>query len=142
MSAMKVFEFASEYNDAEGEEPVAGKFMLQGKEFSVRYLHDTNVAYLIAAINDTSDPMRVVTKVIDFMHRALIDVDGPIFEKVVLNPKKPVKIEHLLEVFQHVLSLAAAERPTGGSSGSSEPSPKTGTASSGRPRRAAAAAAR
>lgn len=139
MSAIKVFEFASEYNEAEGEEePIAGEFVLQGKTLRVRYLHDTNVAYLIAAINDTSDPMRLVTKVIDFMHRALIDTDAALFERIVLDPKKPVKIENLLEVFQHVLSLASAERPTGGSNESSEPSSKTGTASSSR-RKAAAA---
>lgn len=134
MAEMRVFEFAAEYD----EDAVAGRFVLQGEEFSVRFLADSNVAYLIAAINDTSDPMRVMTKVVDFMERALVDGDGARFEKVVLNPKKPVKIEHLLEVFQAVLSLAAAERPTGGSSESSEQSSKTGTASSGR-RRAAAA---
>lgn len=141
MSSIKVFEFAAAYDEsAEVEEAVAGQFELHGKTFSVRYLPDTNVAYLIAAINDTSDPMRVVTKVIDFMHRALIEVDGPIFEKVVLDPRRPVKIENLLEIFQHVLGLAAAERPTGGSSESSEPSSKTGTA--GRSKRAATASAR
>lgn len=142
MSSQKVFEFAAKHVDVEGEEePISGKFTLQGQEFSVRFLANTNVAYLIAAINDTTDPMRVVTKVIDFMHRALIESDGLRFEKVVLDPKKGLEIDQLLEVFQHVLSLAAAERPTGGSNESSEPSSKTGTGSR-TPRSKAAAATR
>jgi hypothetical protein len=137
MSEIKKFEFAAKR--AEGES-ISGSFELNGETFAVRYLPNTNVAYLVAAINDTSDPMRVVTKVIDFMHRALTKDDGPRFEKLVLDPDNGLEIDELLQVFQHVLTLAAAERPTGSSSDSSEPSSKTGTAS--RSRRSAAASTR
>lgn len=108
MSDKKVFTFGSGRTQR-----VAGKFELNGQEFTVRALNDSNVAYLIAAINDTTDPMRVVTKVIDFMDRALIKEDGPRFEKVVLDPESGLKIEELLSVFQHVLTLAASPDPNG-----------------------------
>jgi hypothetical protein len=102
-------------------EKIAGKFKMGGNVFEVRALKDSNIAYLIAAVNENGDPMRTVSKVLNFMERALTDESYPRFEAYVLDPKAGLEIKEILQVFQHVLVLVAS----GG--GPDEPESKTTT---------------
>lgn len=133
MAEIKSFDFGGKRE--EDDELVAGQFMLNGELFSVLYQETANLALLVAAVNNASDGTKVISKIVDFMDRALVDGDAERFERTVLDAQ--MKIENVVDIFKHVLSLVAADRPTGPSKPSSQSPRKTGTRSTGTARSAA-----
>lgn len=126
MSDKKVFDFA---NVRTGKQKIAGEFSINGEDFQVRVLKDASIAYLVAAVNGSEDPMRIITKVLDFMERALVPESAKRFEKLVLDPEAGLEIEQVVQIFQHVLGVVAGGDPTGPSKGSSPQPRRTGAAS-------------
>ncbi len=127
MSEIKSFTFAS--GRAKGAKS-AGKFEVNGESFEVRVLKDSNIAYLVAAVNGAGDAMKIISRVLDFMERALVPESAKRFESLVLDPDAGLEISQVVEVFQHVLGMVAGgEDPTGSSSGSSARRPRTGASS-------------
>lgn len=106
MSDIKNFEFAS--GRASGEQ-IAGAFKINGEQFDVKVINDTNIAYLIASITSGSEDGRVITKVLNFMERAMTEESAKRFEDLALGNDggKGLKLEYVVEVFKHVLGIAA-----------------------------------
>ncbi len=137
MSSIKAFEFAAKRAEEAKDRKVpdgpvlAGYFTIDGQKFEVQALHDTNIAWLVAKVNDEEETTKAVAAVIDFMDTAMTPESAKRFAKMALAPKpKGMKIDEVMEVFQHVLTLVAAgEDPTGSSNGSSRPRRTTGGSS-------------
>lgn len=126
MSDMKVFEFA---NVRSSKAKIAGKFAVGTEQFEVRVLKDANIAYLVAAVNGATEPMKIITSVLNFMERAMVPESAKRFESLVLDPDDGLEIAQVVEIFQHVLSMVAGGDPTGPSSASSQPRKRTGARS-------------
>lgn len=113
------FEMATKRTTSSG---VIGTFKVDEEVFEVRALKDSHLAYLIAAVNDTSDGTRLLVKVLDFTSSAMTKESAARFEKMVLDPDAGLELSEVMECFQEIVTLVA-ENPTGGASASS-PSPK------------------
>lgn len=124
---IKAFEFGSKVAT---KEKIAGKFTVNGDTFSVRAIKDAQIAYLIAQVSH-EDPMKVVVSVLDFTERVLAKESAPRFEALVLGKDggDGLELKEVMEVFQHILTLVAAD-PTGGAPSASSRARKTTTASS------------
>lgn len=125
MSEVKRFEFGAKRAI---KEQIAGSFEIWTDSFEVRILNDSNIAFLIAEVSSSNDPSKVITTILNFMERALTEESYPRFRELVLgNPG--LKLEEVVEVFRHVLTIVAAGNPTGSSKGSSTRPRSTGARS-------------
>lgn len=128
----KNFEFA---NARAAKEKLAGDFAINGQKFEVKMQKDAQIAYLVAAINSTSEPMKIVTKVLNFMERVMTKDSSVRFEALALGDDggEGLDLAQINEVFQHVLEIVAGggENPTGSSGASSPPRKRTGARSTG-----------
>lgn len=144
MSDVRLFEFDSQLpvkpsEDEDGPE-VIGEFKINGQSFEVVYQEDSSIAHLIHRVNSTRDTSKIISAVFSFMERALTPESSQDFEAMVLGADggRGLKMEHVVSIFEHVVTLVGSSDPTGSPA---EPSPaprKTGAASPARQRAAAA----
>lgn len=129
MSDFKNFEFATE---RAAKVQLAGQFGINGQKFDVKVINDTNIAYLIASITGGGDDAKIIAKVLNFMEEAMTPESAKAFEALALGNDggKGLKLAQVVEVFKHVLTIAAGgTNPTGGSSASASRRRSTGARS-------------
>jgi hypothetical protein len=133
---IKSFEFGSKTS----KDRIAGSFVLNGETLEVRALKDAGIAFLIAQVSDSDDPMKVVVSVLNFAERALTKPSAKAFERIALgdHDTEGLSLEEVMEVFQHILSLVSADPTSGESSGSSGSRKATGARSQATTRTATA----
>lgn len=122
----KSFEFAAERKA--GEE-IAGTFDIREVDFEIRRLADAVPSLLIYKINKAQGA-EVIQLVLDFMELALTPDSSKAFADMALGTDGGggLKLAQIIEVFQHVLGVVAAN-PTGSPSDSSPAPRKTGSGS-------------
>lgn len=104
MSETKVFAFSTKKNVVQ----IVGSFEIGDESFDVRALKDAHIVYLMAEINDVSDGMKIVAKVLDFTAKALTKESALRFRALVLDPEAGLEISEIMEVFNHIVTVVAA----------------------------------
>ncbi len=127
MSDIKRFEFAGKRSTKAN---ISGTFEIGDDSFEVVHQKGTRIAFLIADVNKAGDPMGTIVSVLNFMEVAMTPESSKLFRSVALGEGDypGLELEEVVEVFRHVLSLAALD-PTGASKGSSPRSKPAGRSS-------------
>lgn len=102
-------------------------FELNGENFDIRALRDSNVAYLVHQTK-SGKANDIIAGVLDFMERALVPESAKRFADLALDVDSGLTLEQIVEVFQYVLGVVGAHPFTSPSASSSAPR-KSGTAS-------------
>lgn len=121
---IKAFEFSSV--KAKGDVKAHGEFTINGETYYVRALKDAHLAYLVHHAKSTA-PDKVITAVLNFMERALLEESAERFEALVLGDPG-LEMSEVVSVFEHVLTLVTAN-PTGSPKPSSARRRTTGSGS-------------
>lgn len=102
-------------------------FELNGENFDIRALRDSNVAYLVHQTK-SGKANDIIAGVLDFMERALTPESSKRFAELALDVDSGLTLEQIVEVFQYVLGVVGAHPFTSPSDSSSGPR-KSGTGS-------------
>lgn len=121
---IKTFEFDGAAAIGGEDEEVIGKFALRGETYYIRALVDSSVAVLVHRTRNGS-PDVVLASVLNFTEKALVPESAKRFADICLDPVKGLKMAQIVEVFTYILGVVGAN-PTGSSTDSSAPQPKTG----------------
>lgn len=121
---VKSFEFSSV--KAKGDVASHGEFLINGETYHVRALKDSHLAYLVHHAKSTQ-PDKVITAVLNFMERAMLEESAERFEALVLGDPG-LEMTEVVSVFEHVLTLVTAN-PTGSPKPSSGRRRTTGSGS-------------
>lgn len=132
MSDVHVFHFAGGKRATKAK--IAGSFQVEddGPTYDVRLLKDAQIAYLVAAVsNSDGESMDQVVTLLNFMERAMTPESAKRFKAFALGDDggEGLELSEVMEVFRHVLTLAAGQGPTGSSSSSAPPRRRTGARS-------------
>lgn len=119
------FEFASK--KAAQPEAAIADFKIDGEDYFIRALADSQVAYLVHRTK-TAGPDGIISAVLDFTHKALLPESAIRFEERALRVPDSLSLEQIVKVFEHVLGVVAAF-PTGSPAPSVSPRRKTGSPS-------------
>jgi hypothetical protein len=122
------FEFASKKALAPAK--AIDTFQIDGEDYFIRALKDSRVAYLVHKTRGGA-PDVIISAVLDFTEQALLPESAKRFEARALGTDggDGLDLDQIVQVFNHILGVVAAN-PTGGPSKPSSPSPrKTGSAS-------------